>query len=111
MPRKTRKKKQIKTKKEMARVKLPAGIAAISGKVGNVCFKTMKKTGKVYMYPLKEQSDKVPSTKEVSEAVKTQQQRFTALAEIVRQMRKAGTRKTQRELWKIATKAYDAANK
>ena len=95
----------------MARVKLPAGIAAISGKVGNVCFKTMKKTGNVYMYPIKVQKDKVPCTKEVSEAVKTQQRRFKALAEIVRQMRKSGTRKSQKELWKIATKAYDAANK
>lgn len=89
----------------MARVTLPMGIEKISGKLGNYCFRTMKATGRVYMYTLKEQMDKEPSTKEVSERAIAQRERFSIIAGIVRMMRKAGSKKTQKELWKIAAQA------
>ena len=89
----------------MARVTPPMGISKISGKVGNMCFRTMKATGNVYMYPLKEPSNQVRSTKELSEAARAQRERFAHRAELVRNMRKAGSKKTQKELWKIVSQA------
>ena len=56
-------------KKKMAKITMMSGIASISGRVGNCCFRTMKATGKVYMHQIKEQRDKVQSTKEPSEAM------------------------------------------
>lgn len=98
----------------MARVELPTWIERVSGKAGNVCFRTMKATGRIYMYPMKGQRDmmkyqgtkyKVQCTKEVSERAIAQRERFRATAEIVRMMRKAGSKKTQKELWKIVSQA------
>ena len=34
----------------MAKITMMPGIASISGRVGNCCFRTMKKSGKVYMH-------------------------------------------------------------
>ena len=87
------------------------GIASISGRVGNCCFRTMKATGKVYMHQVKEQRDKVQSTKVPSEAMLRQRQRFSAIAKMVRQMMQTNTKKSRKQLWKIATEAYDAACK
>lgn len=89
----------------MAKVTPPMGIVRISGRVGNMCFRTMKATGNVYMYPLKGRRDNVPCTKEVSERAIAQRERFRAVAGIVRMMRKAGSKKTQKELWKIVSQA------
>ena len=36
--------------------------------------------------------------------------RFAAIAKMVTQMRADGSRKSRKQLWKIATEAYDAAN-
>ena len=89
----------------MARVELPTWIERVSGKAGNVCFRTMKATGKIYMYPMKEQRDNVQCTKKPDARVIAQRERFRATAEIVRMMRKAGSKKTQKELWKIVSQA------
>ena len=90
----------------MARVTTMAGIASISGRVGNYCFRTMRASGKVYMHSAKRKvSSKAPSV-----AMKAHRERFSAIAKMVSQMRQGGSTKSSKELWKIATEAYDAAN-
>lgn len=39
------------------------------------------------------------------------QARFGVITKMVAQMRKGGSKKTNKELWKIAADAYDSANK
>ena len=66
----------------MPKVKMMAGIAAISGKFGNMYFRTDKKSGRVSLCNL-------PKTQ-------------CALTE--------KHKKSRKQLWKIATKAYDEEN-
>ena len=94
----------------MAKITMMSGIASISGRVGNCCFRTMKATGKVYMHQVKGQRTNVRCTKEPSEAMKRQRERFSKIAKIVKQMMAEGSKKSRKQLWKIATKAYDEAN-
>ena len=94
----------------MAKITMMSGIASISGRVGNCCFRTMKATGKVFMHQVKGQSNKVQSTKEPSEAMVRQRVRFAGIAKIVKQMMADGSKKSRKQLWKIATKAYDEKN-
>ena len=90
----------------MARVKTMAGIASLSGRVGNYCFRTMRGSGKVFMYSATcKKSSKAPSA-----AMIAQRERFGAITKMVAQMRKSGSKKTNKQLWKIAQDAYDAAN-
>ena len=90
----------------MAKVNMMGGIASISGRLGNYSFRTMKASGKVYVHTLpSKKSKKAPSA-----AMVTQRERFSAIAQMVAQMRKTGTKKSSKQLWKIATEAYDAAN-
>ena len=56
----------------MAKITMMSGIASISGRVGNCCFRTMKATGKVYMHQVNVQRDNVQCTKEPSEAMMRQ---------------------------------------
>ena len=81
----------------MARVTLPMGIKGISGKVGDVCFRTMKKTGTVYMTHLP-RARKVKYSASELEA----RERFKRRAQLVSQMRKAGSKLSTKELWKMA---------
>ena len=97
-------------KKKMAKITMMSGIASISGRVGNCCFRTMKATGKVYMHQMDVRSKKVRRTKEPSEAMMRQRKRFAAITKIVKQMLAEGSKKSRKQLWKIATEAYDAAN-
>ena len=39
-----------------------------------------------------------------------QRQRFSTISKMVKQMMAEGTKKSRKQLWKIATEAYDAAN-
>ena len=94
----------------MAKITMMSGIASISGRVGNCCFRTMKATGKVYMHQMKGRRDKGQSTKEPSEAMLRQRERFSAIAKIVKQMMAEGSKKSRKQLWKIATKAYYEKN-
>ena len=97
----------------MAKIKMMPGIASISGRLGNYCFRTMRKTGKVYMYvaPIKDEKLKMKNERRLSEAVLAQRERFAAITKMVAMMRKKGSKKSTKQLWKIATEAYDAANK
>ena len=92
----------------MAKVQTMSGIASISGRLGNYCFRTMKATGKVYVHPVasrKERPAKVPSASELAH-----RKRFAAIVKMVQQMQASGSKKTRKQLWKIAMEAYDAAN-
>ena len=93
----------------MAKVTTMAGIATISGRVGNYSFRTMKATGKVYMHALPSKEKRGPR-KAPSAAMVAQRERFAAIAKMVKQMRSTGTKKSSKQLWKIAKEAYDAAN-
>ena len=94
----------------MARVRTMSGIASISGRLGNYCFRTMKATGKVYMHPVASKERRGPS-KPPSAAMIAQRERFKAIVKMMQQMQGAGSRKSRKQLWKIATEAYDAAHK
>lgn len=84
----------------MAQVTLPAGIERISGKVGNICFRTMKATGKVYVGSLPKARKTQPSASEIEA-----RERFARKARIVKIMRIAGSKMTVKELWKLAEQA------
>ena len=68
----------------------------------------MKKSGKVYMHQMP--SKKQGPAKAPSAAMVAQRERFAAIAKMVTQMRSDGSAKSRKQLWKIATKAYDAAH-
>lgn len=84
----------------MARVTLPMGITRISGRVGNACFRTMKATGRTYMGSLPSKR-----TSQVSAREMAVRERFTQKAQLVRAMRQAGSKLSQKELWKLADQA------
>ena len=94
----------------MAKITLMSGIASISGRVGNCCFRTMKATGKVYMHQVKDNCQESRVRRPASEAMVRQRKRFSEIAQIVARMKAEGSKKTRKQLWKIATKAYDAEN-
>ena len=94
----------------MARVTTMAGIASISGRLGNYCFRTMKSTGKVYVHTMPSKESRGP-VKAPSAAMIAQRERFSAITKMVAQMRENGSKKSRKQLWKIAQEAYDAANK
>ena len=96
----------------MARVEMNGGIASISGKLGDYCFRTMRSTGKVYMHTITKngRTNMKSERKAPSAAMVQQRERFGALTKMVAQMRKNGSKKSQKQLWKIAKAAYDAAN-
>ena len=84
----------------MAKVTLPAGIAGVSGRVGNMCFRTMKATGKTYMTSLPDKRKTAPKASEL-----VARERFARKARLVKAMREEGSKLTQKELWKLAEQA------
>ena len=80
----------------MARVTLPMGIKGISGKVGDVCFRTMKATGRTYMVRL-------PSRRRtrITASELEARERFKRRAQLVSQMRKTGSKLSTKELWEM----------
>jgi hypothetical protein len=89
----------------MAKVKMMAGIAAISGRLGDMYFRTTKKTGRISLCNRPKRRVTALTDKQ-----RAHRERFSAIAQMVAQMRKTGTKKSSKQLWKIATEAYDAAN-
>ncbi len=73
------------------------GSVRVSGRVGNVCFSTMKATGRTYRSSM---PSKRTTTLQASEI--EARERFARKARIVRAMRQAGAKRTIKELWKIA---------
>ena len=92
----------------MAKITLMSGIASISGRVGNCCFRTMKATGKVYMHQVKAKSQESRVKRPASEAMVRQRKRFSEIAQIVARMKAEGSKKTRKQLWKIATQVYES---
>ena len=90
----------------MPKVKMMSGIAAISGKFGNMYFRTDKRTGRISLCHMPQRNVSVPQTPQ-QEAHK---KRFAAIAKRVTELRQTYERKTRKQLWKIASEAYDAAN-
>ena len=91
---------------EMAKVTFPMGIERVSGRVGGVCFRTMKATGKTYMSSMPSKRTTKLHASEIEA-----RERFGIINKLVVQLRKTGTKKNSKQLWKIATEAYDAAHK
>lgn len=85
----------------MSLVTPPMGITGISGKMGNVCFRTMKATGKIYMSSLPQIRKRIC----LSPEEKMARIRFAKRAEIVRLLKKAGSKRTTKELWKLVSQA------
>ena len=90
----------------MPKVKMMSGIAAISGKFGNMYFRTDRRTGRISLCHMPQRAASTAHTAQ-QEAHK---QRFAAIAKMVNELRQTYKRKTRKQLWKIATEAYDAAN-
>lgn len=84
----------------MARVTFPMGIEKISGRVGNVCFRTMKATGKVYVGRMPEGRRTMPEASELKA-----REVFKKRAELVSLMRKMGSRLSTKQLWQLAAQA------
>lgn len=84
----------------MAKVTLPMGIERISGRMGNVCFRTMKSTGRTFMGSLPRARKTQPSASELES-----RERFAKKARLVSAMRKEGSKLPQKELWKLAEQA------
>jgi hypothetical protein len=68
----------------------------------------MKKSGKVYIHLMP--SKKSDSSKAPNAATLARRERFAAIAKLVQQMQADGTKKSRKQLWKMASEAYDAAN-
>ena len=89
----------------MAKVTMLSGIASISGRVGNYCFRTMKSTGKVYMHSLPSKKRSPRPAAATTQAVLDHRERFARTAHMVAQMRKAGATLDRKKLWKLAEQA------
>ena len=84
----------------MARVTLPMGIEKISGRVGNLCFRTMKASGKVYMGRMPQERKTALKASELEA-----REVFKKRAQLVSMMRKVGSRLSTQQLWKLAAQA------
>ncbi len=73
------------------------GIKSISGKMGNVCFRTMKATGKIYMNALPSGRKTPIRPQEVRN-----REKFGARARLVAQMLREGSELPAKQLWKLA---------
>ena len=87
------------------RVELITPIAQLHGKLNGrmpYYFKTVNGKTFVQRCPIRRAKPSIQQT--------AARERFSAIAKMVAQMRQRGTRKSSKQLWKIATEAYDAAN-
>ena len=88
------------------KVELILPIAKLHGKINGKSpfyFKTVN--GKTFVQRCPVRSTKAPTT-----AQNAAKQRFAAIAKLVTQMLADGSKKSRKQLWKIATQAYDEAN-
>ena len=83
----------------MAKVTLPMGIQRVSGRVGNVCFRTMKATGRTYMTGLPSKRTTKPQASELEA-----RERFARKARFVRAMQQEGFKLSRKQLWELAGK-------
>ena len=89
----------------MAKVTLPPFIQSISGRVGNLSFRTSAsgKTSVTCFQPRKR-------TTPLSSNEKLARTRFAQIAKTVAQMKQQGSQLSRKELWDLAAKAYGQSN-
>ena len=88
------------------KVQLILPIAALHGKLNSEAkfyFKTVN--GKTFVQRCPDRRTQPPTQNQA-----VARQRFTAIAQEVSRMIESGSKKSRKQLWKIATEAYDAAN-
>ena len=68
----------------------------------------MKATGKVYMHQVKANSKESRVKRPASEAMVRQRKRFSEITKMVMRMKAEGSKKTRKQLWKIATQVYES---
>ena len=88
------------------KVELILPIARLRGKLNGKSpfyFKTVN--GKTFVQRCPNRSTKTPTPAQIAA-----KQRFAAIAKIVTKTLEGGSKKSRKQLWKIATEAYDAAN-
>ena len=89
-------------------VQLPPFIRSISGKVGNLVYKTRYDADgrpHVRAYPLPAKRSTPPTPRE-----NAQRTRFGTIARAVQIRRKAGDRRTYKQIWAEVAADYDARN-
>ena len=90
------------------KVELILPIARLRGKINSKSpfyFKTVNGKTFVFVQRCPNRSTKAPTPAQTAA-----KQRFAAIAQIVARMKAEGSKKSRKQLWKIATKAYDAEN-
>ena len=90
----------------MAKVTLPPFIRSISGQLGNLRFRTSG-SGKTTVSAYTPHKRTTPLTPGEIAA----RERFCKIASTVAQMRREGSLLSRKELWILASAAYDAARK
>ena len=86
------------------KVELILPIARLRGKIKSqspIYFKTVN--GKTSVQDCPNRSTKAPTPAQTAA-----KQRFAAIAQIVAQMKAEGSKKTRKQLWKIATQVYES---
>ena len=73
-----------------------SGIASISGRLGNYCFRTMRSTGKVYMHAVENRKNNLTT-------LSTDQAAYAAQKD-----EPGGKRTWKSYLWKVCKEAYEA---
>ena len=86
----------------MAHVTLPPFVESISGRVGNLSFRRTP-SGKTSVTLYKPHQRTSP----VTPKEQTARSRFAQIAKTVTEMQKQGSTLSRKELWKIASKAYE----
>ena len=87
-------------------VELITPVAKLHGKLtGKAPFYFKTVNGKTYVQRCPNRSLKPPTAAQTAA-----KQRFAAIAKMVKQMMAEGTKKSRKQLWKIAAKVYDGEN-
>lgn len=88
------------------KVELVSPIAQLHGKInGNSPFYFKTVNGKTYVQRCPDRSTKPPTPAQTAA-----KKRFAAIANRVAQMLAQGSKKTRKQLWKIAAKEYEKSN-
>ena len=90
----------------MARVTFPPLIQSVSGRVGNLMFRTSASGKTTVSTGTPRKRTTPPSDAEIAARA-----RFRQIAKTVNAMRQQGSQLSRHELWILASAAYDAAHK
>jgi len=90
----------------MAKVTLPPFLQSISGQIGDLHFRTSR-SGKTSV----SLGSPRPRSTPIKPTEVAARERFRKIASTVAQMRRQGSQLSRKELWTLASAAYDAASK